>query len=176
MAKLELILLLLLPASLIAAPSVTRLSTGDRVAGKALHGEAQAFAPGQTVFAHVQLSNDRAGEFVRVVWLHAGEIRKRSRLKIGKSPRWRTWSKRPMKRVDTGSWRVDVTDREGALLASHTFEVRAPEVEPPTTTAALSEATPNNKRLNTTPNARRPASHVPLSNLPPKIQSLLRSK
>lgn len=179
----------LVPGLLWAAPVVKHLRTGDGVKDKVLQGEARRFKAGQTVFAHLEL--DSAGaDVVRIVWLHAGEIRKRARLRIGKSPRWRTWSKRAMKAADAGAWRIDAMDKGGEVLASTTFQVGAVRKPPPTTTEAVPErAAPERSvlrgsktRAKGRSEARSPkgagggGSGARLTDLPPKVQSLLRAR
>jgi hypothetical protein len=58
-----------------------------------------------------------------MVWKHEGVEKGVVELNVGKSPRWRTWSRRQMRTRDTGRWSVEVRSADGSILDTVDFEV-----------------------------------------------------
>ena len=58
-----------------------------------------------------------------MVWKRNGKVRSTAKLKVGKSPGWRTWSRVNLHRWDAGQWSVEVSDKAGNLLQRTNFNV-----------------------------------------------------
>ncbi len=128
-----------LPASAEMAVSELVLTTGvvdreptdTKEAIGVMHGEGKAY-----IFARVQNTGETAN--LSFVWHYAGEERARKTVNIGTSSGWRTWSNSA---VGPGTWRVDLVDDAGTVLAQKTFNVEdQTAMTPPNMPSASQEA------------------------------------
>ncbi|MFN3202416.1 MAG: DUF2914 domain-containing protein [Bradymonadia bacterium] len=114
------------PAEAGAIKLVT-LKMGTGVEKRRLKGENTAFRlPDEPTVHAYAVFNNRTGpaQQVRMVWYKDGKRKWAVDLNVGKSSRWRTWSRSTMKRVSQmGNWEVKVFDEDGVELGSTTFEV-----------------------------------------------------
>lgn len=91
------------------------------VKDRAPEGAAEKFAAGVGqlyCFSEIRGGRDR----VEHVWYHGDKEVRRVEMPV-KAERWRTWSIKNVAATMTGSWRVDVVDADGKVLASSTFVV-----------------------------------------------------
>ena len=93
-------------------------------------------ADGQRVFAHLRLNSELSEGNVQIVFKRFDREYYRAKLRVGKSPRWRTWASISATPKNAGSWTVDVEDESGKLLASRKFAVNAVVDAPATDEAA----------------------------------------
>ncbi|MDH3701329.1 MAG: DUF2914 domain-containing protein [Alphaproteobacteria bacterium] len=109
------------PASAEMAVSELVLTTGvvDREPADAketiaaMNGEGKAY-----IFARIKNTGETAN--LSFIWHYAGDERARKTVNIGTSSGWRTWSNSA---VGPGTWRVDLVDDAGTVLAQKTFNV-----------------------------------------------------
>jgi hypothetical protein len=81
-------------------------------------------ADGSRVWAWVSVENrDEPGE-IQMVWKKNGKAVNVVKLDVGVSPAWRTWSYKTLRKLDAGSWTVDVLDARDHVLETLAFEVR----------------------------------------------------
>ncbi|MDP6944977.1 MAG: DUF2914 domain-containing protein, partial [Myxococcota bacterium] len=83
----------------------------------------ERFHVGQVVWAWTAVANRGETAPVTMLWRRDGVVRSRMTLEVGKSPRWRTWSRRTLRGHDVGAWQVEVLDAQGAILRTLSFEV-----------------------------------------------------
>ncbi|MCB9546159.1 MAG: DUF2914 domain-containing protein [Myxococcales bacterium] len=126
-------MLALLLVALFAPPAggpltVTAIGAGTAVESRTLVGVASTFpANGDPVFAHATLDNPGPGEAtITWVWLHDGKEAWRDAHTIGKSPAWRSWTRKRMAKDAIGSWTVEIRGADGAVLHAVVFDVVAP--------------------------------------------------
>ena len=105
--------------------SINDSAIGTAIEKRRLVGSGDSFhANGESVWAWVSVKN--AGpdtSHVWMIWKHEGHVRSRVKLNIGKSPRWRTWSRYRMDKRHVGSWTVETTAADGTQLETQAFEV-----------------------------------------------------
>ena len=70
------------------------------------------------VLAFLRVRNFEKEQKIKLKWIYQEEVVQQDRLKIGISPRWRTWSslKFNKKRKRFGDWRIEVSTNKGKLL------------------------------------------------------------
>jgi len=81
------------------------------------------FMVGDVAWAWISVKNSGEAQPATMIWYRDGQIRSRLTLDIGKSPRWRTWSRRTMRASDVGSWQVEVHDQDGEIIHTLCFDV-----------------------------------------------------
>lgn len=145
-----LITLSLLLLSMSASPSwgaeLVEIAAGTGVEARQLQGRGTGFVAGEgRVFVHLTVAS-AASETVQLVWKRralSGEIKTvwTVSLKVGASPRWRTWARRTLRPSDVGEWTVEVLSAEGEVLGSTRFSV-TPAVLIPTAGAPRAELMP----------------------------------
>lgn len=103
------------------------MGVGTGIEDRELVGSADVFTTDdERVFGWVAVRNMRESARVVMVWSRGDDEMFRIPLRIGVSPRWRTWSvQRVNLRRYIGVWRLDILDTTGHLLGTKTFEVRA---------------------------------------------------
>ena len=84
---------------------------------------ATEFRVGDVAWAWISVKNSGEAQPATMIWYRDGEVRSRLTLDIGKSPRWRTWSRRTMRSSDVGSWQVEVHDQHGEIIHTLRFDV-----------------------------------------------------
>lgn len=100
------------------------VGAGIDVEKRALQGRAEHFtAELDRIYVHATLANTGAPQTVYMVWRHEGAERWRIPLEVGRSKRWRTWSRKRIDEREAGRWQVDVVDAGGAVLGSARFVV-----------------------------------------------------
>ena len=107
--------------SLSTLPAAT-LEIGRRIVNRELVGAAganDAFAPGEQVYAHSDVSGHGAG-FIEHVWTHDGVEVARHYMPIGDDRRWRTWSRH---RLEVGAYTVELYGPDGRRMAVRNFFV-----------------------------------------------------
>lgn len=103
---------------------VVSIAAGTGVEDRRLVGEGTRFeADGSHVWVHVAIANRGAPSAITMVWFLEDEEIWQMDLKVGKSPRWRTWSRSKMGLHRTGQWRVEVRDPSGAVIGETRFDV-----------------------------------------------------
>ena len=78
------------------------------------------------VVLFLKVRNFEAPQKIQLKWIYQGQVIQRDRLKIGISPRWRTWSLLQLGALDQklGEWRVEVETVKGQkLLGATHFKV-----------------------------------------------------
>ncbi len=91
-----------------------------------LVGRATTFSEGQQVWFWTRIVGGSPGQRIQHVWVKDGEDVVTIGLSLG-GPHWRTWSKKWMHPGSAGSWRAEVRDAQGEVLASEEFVCTAPE-------------------------------------------------
>ncbi|MBR57584.1 MAG: hypothetical protein CMH54_05940 [Myxococcales bacterium] len=71
----------------------------------------------------VSLKNSGAPTKITMVWVHEGKVRDRIELKAGSSSRWRTWSRKTIRRRDQGNWQLILLDHKNQALKSLDFVI-----------------------------------------------------
>ena len=89
-------------------------------------GPTHHFSVGEVAWAWVAMGNRGEEASMTMLWFRDDALRSRLDLKVGTSPRWRTWSRRTLRSSDIGRWRVEVQSAEGEVLHTLRFEVSAP--------------------------------------------------
>jgi len=104
---------------------------------------ATAFTKGEQerIYAFVEVGNqDRANSEIFVSFVRKGtEERGRIRLRVGASPRWRTWAYTRLAREE-GQWVAIVRDARGDELARTEFEIRGGAPAEPAADSATASA------------------------------------
>jgi hypothetical protein len=104
--------------------SLRSIAAGTDVKARRLIGEADSFtATGAPVWVHVAVNNPGEESTVTMVWSLEDEVVWQMDLKVGTSPRWRTWTRMRMPLSRTGQWRVEVQDPAGNVLGDVQFDV-----------------------------------------------------
>ncbi len=75
----------------------------------------------RTIYFFTEIANPGGRGYIEHVWYYRDEEMARVLVPVG-GPTWRTWSSKHMLPEWTGSWRVQVVDEEGRVLAEHGFE------------------------------------------------------
>ena len=88
-------------------------------------GPTHRFNEGEVVWAWAAVSNASHTQPLTMLWYRHDQLRSRLTLDVGESPRWRTWSRRTMRKGDVGVWRVELRSDAGDLLHTMRFEVRS---------------------------------------------------
>lgn len=78
------------------------------------------------LFCYTVFDNHLAETTVTHVWRRGTRLVSRVELEVGRSPRWRTWSRQRTRADWTGAWSCEVLDAEGVRLGLVEFEVRSP--------------------------------------------------
>jgi hypothetical protein len=107
---------------------VKRLVVAHGVKSREPVEPADTFRPGERIYAFVEVGNPAAVlSEVRVSFAKVGGKERGSvHLKVGESPRWRTWSYTELAK-DPGEWEAIVRDGNGEVLARQRFTIAAPE-------------------------------------------------
>jgi len=108
---------------------IVKSTTAHGVANRNPIRPGTAFQVGEVVWAWISVANSGDKTPVTMLWQRDGVVRSRMTLDIGKSPRWRTWSRKTLRSADVGTWTIDVIDSEGMTLDILTFEVAPKPVE-----------------------------------------------
>ena len=109
-------------------PQVSSLEIVDAAVAPAVEGRQplfprMSFRAGETVWAWVKIKNPGEPQPLSMSWIKEGRRPIIMDLEVGKSPRWRTWSRRRLRAGDEGVWRVEVRDAAETLLHTLTFDV-----------------------------------------------------
>ena len=105
--------------------SVVESALARGVSKRSPVGRTHHFEVGEVAWAWVAVANPEEARAVSMRWFRDDALRSRLELKVGKSPRWRTWSRRTLRAGDVGSWRVEVRSDSGELLQTMRFKVTA---------------------------------------------------
>ena len=113
------------------APSIPRgelaivsSSIATAIEARAPQGTAETFNKDVgAVWAWVKVRNKAGLRHITMLWKKGDKVKSRVTLRVGKSPGWRTWSKKRISGRDVGSWTVEVQDEDGGLLETMAFEV-----------------------------------------------------
>jgi len=129
---------------------IRRLVLARDVEAREPVGAADAFDLGEVdkLYAFVEVGNHDAVESEIVVTFEPerGPACGHVRLRVGASPRWRTWAYTRGVR-QPGKWTAVVRDAAGELLARKSFEVKAVEAEPSeATTPAVEQSSQASQR------------------------------
>lgn len=114
------------------APSpltIVDAATAHGVARRTPIRPGQAFHIGEVVWAWIAVKNAGDEAPVTMIWRRDGVVRSRMTLNVGKSPRWRTWSRKTLRSNDAGHWTVDVMGPMDEHLQTLTFEVAPSPVD-----------------------------------------------
>lgn len=108
------------PEAVKAAPAikVEKIVVAAGVENREPVGEAATFAAGK-VYTWTKISAETTPVTIKHVYYHEGKMVREIELKVNSSP-YRVWS---WKNVTPGSWKVEVTDEAGAVLAASEFTV-----------------------------------------------------
>ncbi len=107
-----------------AAFAVVEFGVGSDVAGRELQGRATRFGTDVgTLHAWTKLKNDGDPRDIDMIWRKQGVETFRYQLTIGKSPSWRTWSKKTITEDDSGFWSVEIVTKSGDVLATQKFTI-----------------------------------------------------
>ena len=101
------------------------LQIGTSIKRRRLLGEGTKFgAQEKQLKAYLIVRNFDTPQHIAVRWFNENKLIKRDRLKIGVSPRWRTWTtlRRPAQ-FGTGSWKIEVYSNKRKLLARTSFYI-----------------------------------------------------
>ena len=71
----------------------------------------------------VSLNNSGSETKITMVWVHEEKVRDRINLTVGVSKRWRTWSRKTIRRNDQGAWTLMVLDYNNKVLGSAEFVI-----------------------------------------------------
>jgi hypothetical protein len=86
----------------------------------------QRFGPSaEHVWAFVKIKNRTEPTHITMVWKHNGRVYSRKTLRVGTSPRWRTWSRINLRGRGPGQWVVEVRSADDQLLKRLPFTVQA---------------------------------------------------
>lgn len=78
----------------------------------------------QTVHCYLEADNrDGPERKLTATWFHEGNKQFGTDLKIGPSPRWRTWARTRLQPEKLGAWRCDLVDAAGKTVSSAGFTV-----------------------------------------------------
>lgn len=112
------------PEAAKAAPAVKveKIVVAAGVENREPVGEAATFdKSAEKVFTWTRISAETTPVTIKHVYYHEGKMVREIELKVNSSP-YRVWS---WKNVTPGSWKVEVTDEAGAVLATTEFTVTA---------------------------------------------------
>ena len=106
--------------------AVVDLGVGTNVADRELEGRSERFSSDSgTLYAWVKIKNDADPRPISMVWFHEDKEKFRYALDIGKSPSWRTWTKKTIvPKTDMGLWSVRIESADGNVLREVEFSVR----------------------------------------------------
>lgn len=105
------------------------LQIGTSIKQRRLLGKSKRFdAREKQLKAYLIVRNFDTPQHIIVRWFNENKPIKKNRLKIGVSPRWRTWTtlRRPAQ-FGTGSWKVEVYSKTRKLLARTSFYIESHE-------------------------------------------------
>lgn len=83
--------------------------------------EASSFDAGDQVTIWAAIRNTTSPEDIKMVWFANGTEVTSVDIEVGKSWRWRTWSK---SKVWAGDWKVEIQDSSGSVLDTVEFSVK----------------------------------------------------
>lgn len=79
-------------------------------------------ADGSRVYAYVEVDNRQGPEVhLHFVWRLGERVYSRARLRVGRSPSWRTWSYHRIGQRQAGDWTVEIRTEQGTLLHTLAF-------------------------------------------------------
>lgn len=77
----------------------------------------------EILFCYTVFENPGPDQTVTHVWRRSGRLVSRVELEVGKSPKWRTWSKQRTAPHWRGVWSCEVLSPDGTQLGLHVFQV-----------------------------------------------------
>lgn len=77
----------------------------------------------EILFCYTVFENPGPDQTVTHVWRRSGRLVSRVELEVGKSPKWRTWSKQRVAPHWRGVWSCEVLSPDGTQLGLHVFQV-----------------------------------------------------
>lgn len=156
--------LLLLAGPARGEPQITRFVACADVADKICVGEARRFGPDVgTIWAYAEVDNRGEPLPIEMVWRRDGRAVFTAELSVGRSRRWRTWSRKRVGARDAGGWTVALR-RAGdpavaPPLAVLSFAVGEGPIPPPTVPRAADD--PGDAPPGLAPPAPTPAPKPP---------------
>lgn len=117
----------LIPGTILAPNSsgirLVELNVGAAIEDKLLADIESHYARVPEVFyCYSVVNNPREDDTITHIWRRNGRPVSRVELEVGKSPKWRTWSKQRTRAQWTGFWSCEVLDSEGTQLGRHVFQ------------------------------------------------------
>ncbi|MCB9733357.1 MAG: DUF2914 domain-containing protein [Deltaproteobacteria bacterium] len=104
---------------------LTELAVGTEIGEREALGVTRVFdTMPDRFFCYTVFDNRAADATVTHVWRRGTRLVSRVELEVGRSPRWRTWSRQRTRADWTGEWSCEVLDAQGARLGRAEFEVR----------------------------------------------------
>ena len=104
--------------------TVVDFGVGTGVEGRELQGRAERFTTSAgTLHAWAKIKNDGDPQPIDMVWRKQGVETFRYSLDVGKSPSWRTWSRKNVSKNDAAPWSVQLVARSGEVLAERSFTI-----------------------------------------------------
>jgi len=86
----------------------------------------ERFGPAdEHVWAFVKVRNRTEPTHITMIWKHQGRVFSRKTLRVGTSPRWRTWSRISLRGRGPGQWMVEVRSADDQLLKQLPFVIQA---------------------------------------------------
>jgi len=80
---------------------------------------------GTTIQAWIEAKSDIDTE-VTITWRKGDKVSFEFKMRVGKSPHWRTWARKKIRKSDAGQWYADIRDENGVLLVSMPFVIEVP--------------------------------------------------
>lgn len=77
----------------------------------------------EILFCYTVFENPGPDQTVTHVWRRSGRLVSRVELEVGKSPKWRTWSKQRVAPHWRGVWSCEVLSPDGTQLGLHVFQI-----------------------------------------------------
>ena len=106
-------------------PSVVELAVASSIADRQPADPGNSFpATVGNLYCWSKIKNTGEDTEVSHIWRHGDTIMLEKTLQIGKSPKWRTWTKRRINEKHTGEWSCEVVDANKESLGKVTFTVQ----------------------------------------------------
>ena len=106
--------------------NLVELVVARNVTDREPEGAAERFpADAGTLWAFARISNAATPTPVSMVWKREGKERARLTVTVGKSRRWRTWTRKRVLPRDAGHWTVELVAADGRVLGTTSFELAA---------------------------------------------------
>lgn len=74
-------------------------------------------------FCYTVFANPNSQQMVTHVWRHGGRMVSKVELEVGKSPKWRTWSRQRTRKDWAGPWSCEVLGPDGRRIGIASFDV-----------------------------------------------------